>query len=112
MHRCIDHFCMQAAAPQLVDISQETAATRRLYGLDAPDTREFGTRCLLARRMIENGVRFVQLYSGNTVGWDAHENVLKNHSHYCTQLYCAVQFSNAHKTGVKFNTPRTNRCQI
>ena len=67
----------------LVDISRETAATQALYGLDNPDTREFGQRCLLARRMIESGVRFVQLYSGDTGGWDAHKNVLENHGKYC-----------------------------
>src|SRR5207342_948923 len=64
-------------------ISRETAATHRLYGLDEDATREFGTRCLLARRMIESGVRFVQLYSGDVGGWDAHSNVLANHTTYC-----------------------------
>jgi len=76
-------FRMQAAAPQLVDLDRETPETRRLYGVDDAATREFGTRCLLARRMIESGVRFVQLYSGDTGGWDAHGNVEKNHSAYC-----------------------------
>ncbi len=76
-------FRMQSAAPELVDISKESEATRKLYGIDQDHTREFGTRCLLARRMIESGVRFVQLYSGNTTGWDAHKDVLKNHTHYC-----------------------------
>jgi hypothetical protein len=76
-------FRMQSAAPDLVDISGESEATKREYGIDEKHTREFGTRCLLARRMIESGVRFVQLYSGNTNGWDAHENVLENHSQHC-----------------------------
>ena len=76
-------FRMQSAAPELVDLSRETAATERLYGLTDSSTREFGQRCLLARRMIERGVRFVQLYSGDTGGWDAHSNVMKNHSLYC-----------------------------
>ena len=76
-------FRMQSAAPELVDISKETTETLSLYGVDKPATREFGRRCLLARRMIERGVRFVQLYSGNTGGWDAHGNVLKNHSNLC-----------------------------
>ncbi len=75
-------FRMQTAAPEAVDISRETEATKHLYGIDHPTTKEFGTRCLLARRMIERGVRFVQIYSGDTNGWDAHENVLKNHSDY------------------------------
>ena len=72
-------FRMQSAAPELVDLSRETAETEHLYGLDRKETREFGTRCLLARRMVENGVRFVQLYSGDTNGWDAHNDVAKNH---------------------------------
>lgn len=76
-------FNMQTEAPELVDISKETDATRELYGIDDSTTREFGTRCLLARRMIEQGVRFVQLYSGGTNGWDAHEDVRKNHTEYC-----------------------------
>ena len=76
-------FRMQSAAPELVDLSKETEATRRLYGLNRSGTREFGRRCLLARRMIESGVRFVQLYSGDTNGWDAHSDVRKNHTEYC-----------------------------
>ena len=75
-------FRMQSAAPEIVDISRESEATRRLYGIDRKETQEFGTRCLLARRMIERGVRFVQLYSGDTNGWDAHKDVLKNHTQY------------------------------
>jgi hypothetical protein len=76
-------FRMQTEAPAVMDITQETAATRALYGLDEKETSEFGTRCVLARRMVERGVRFVQLYSGDTVGWDAHENVLTNHTRLC-----------------------------
>lgn len=76
-------FRMQSEAPAVMDLSQETASTRQLYGLDAKETSEFGTRCLLARRMIEHGVRFVQLYSGDTVGWDAHEDVKSNHTRLC-----------------------------
>ena len=76
-------FRMQSAAPEIVDISGESKATLHQYGIDQKHTAEFGTRCLLARRMIESGVRFVQLYSGNTNGWDAHEDVLKNHTQYC-----------------------------
>jgi Protein of unknown function (DUF1501) len=72
-------FRMQSAAPELVDLSGETAETLALYGIGEKPTDEFGTRCLLARRMIERGVRFVQLYSGDTNGWDAHNDVAKNH---------------------------------
>ena len=75
-------FRMQTSAPEIVDISRETGATKTLYGIDDPETVEFGTRCLLARRLIEKGVRFVQLYSGDTNGWDAHQDVLANHSLY------------------------------
>ena len=76
-------FRMQAEAPQVCNLEEETAETLSLYGIDDKATREFGTRCLLARRMVERGVRFVQLYSGDTNGWDAHQNVEKNHGHYC-----------------------------
>ncbi len=78
-------FRMQARAPEVVDIASETPATRRLYGLDQVDTAEFGLRCLLARRMVERGVRFVQLYSGDTNGWDAHSDIVGNHSRLCRQ---------------------------
>jgi uncharacterized protein (DUF1501 family) len=76
-------FRMQAAAPAVVDLSGETAETLALYGIGEKPTDEFGTRCLLARRMVERGVRFVQLYAGDTNGWDAHNDVLKNHGEYC-----------------------------
>ena len=76
-------FRMQSEAPEVVDLGSESTATLKLYGIDAPATREFGTRCLLARRMIERGVRFVQLYSGDTNGWDAHKDVASNHAEYC-----------------------------
>ena len=76
-------FRMQAAAPEMIDIRGETRETLEQYGIGQTETDEFGTRCLLARRMIERGVRFVQLYSGNTNGWDAHRNVAKNHGLYC-----------------------------
>jgi hypothetical protein len=76
-------FRMQAAAPELVDLSQETQQTLSMYGVDQKDTHEFGQRCLLARRMIERGIRFVQLYSGDIGGWDAHKDVTTNHTEYC-----------------------------
>jgi hypothetical protein len=78
-------YRMQTAAPDLVDIRDETAETLALYGVDEKETRDFGTRCLLARRMVERGVRFVQLYSGDTNGWDAHNDVAQNHGQYCRQ---------------------------
>ena len=76
-------YRMQSAATDVVDLRRETAETRRLYGIDQKETDEFGTRCLLARRLIEHGVRFVQVYSGDTNGWDAHTDVAKNHSDLC-----------------------------
>lgn len=75
-------YKMQQHAPAAVDLSQETEATRRLYGLDEDRTRDFGTRCLLARRLVERGVRFVQVYSGgahNDDNWDAHGDLVANH---------------------------------
>ncbi len=78
-------FRMQSAAPNAVDLSNETKETKRLYGLDDRSTVEFGTRCLLARRLVERGVRFVQLYSGDVGGWDAHDDVEKNHAAMCAR---------------------------
>lgn len=76
-------YRMQSAAPELVDMRDESQATLGMYGIDRAPTRSFGERCLLARRMVERGVRFVQVYSGDTNGWDAHNDVLKNHSALC-----------------------------
>jgi uncharacterized protein (DUF1501 family) len=76
-------FRMQAAAPGAVDLAQETAETRALYGLDRKETESFGRMCLLARRMVERGVRFIQLYSGAGSKWDAHAGLEKNHSGLC-----------------------------
>jgi hypothetical protein len=75
-------FRMQAAAPDAVDLNKESAATKKLYGLDRRETAEFGSRCLLARRLVERGVRFVQIYSGGgpvSVQWDAHKDLKLNH---------------------------------
>ncbi len=79
-------FRMQSAAPEAVDLSRETAETKALYGLDDRRTVEFGTRCLLARRLVERGVRFVQLYSGGgpvAMQWDAHDDIDANHEKMC-----------------------------
>ena len=76
-------FRMQAEAPEIVDLRGESAQVQAMYGIDNPITRDFGQRCLLARRMIERGVRVVQLYSGDTNGWDAHTDVNKKHTEYC-----------------------------
>ncbi len=79
-------FRMQSHAPEVVDLTKESEATRKLYGLDQKHTQEFGTRCLLARRMVERGVRFVQLYSGGgpvSMQWDAHKDLVDNHEKMC-----------------------------
>ncbi len=79
-------FRMQSHAPEAVDLAQETDETKRLYGLDDPRTEKFGRKCLLARRLVERGVRFVQVYSGgghNDENWDAHGDVNKNHELHC-----------------------------
>jgi hypothetical protein len=76
-------FKMQMHAPEAVDLTQETEATQKLYGLDDPKCATFGRQCLLARRLVERGVRFVQLYSGgahNDDNWDAHNDMEFNHN--------------------------------
>ena len=79
-------YQMQAEAPGVVDLGKETAATKQLYGLDQKDTAVFGCNCLLARRLVENGVRFVQLYSGAGSGWDSHTQLEANHSKLCRSV--------------------------
>jgi Protein of unknown function (DUF1501) len=78
-------FRMQSSATEVVDTSLESASTKRLYGLNNKTTEEFGTRCLLARRMVERGVRFVQLYCGDTNGWDGHSDIEDNHGKLARQ---------------------------
>ncbi len=75
-------FRMQAAVPDLMDLRGETKATQQLYGLDDPKTELFGRQCLVARRLVERGVRFVELLCGH-VGhdrWDQHGNLRKGHA--------------------------------
>ena len=84
-------YRMQGCAPEAVDVNRESDATKKLYGLDNPVTEPFGRQCLMARRLVERGVRFVQLYHGglgnqNTDTWDAHENVQKNHSTHAAEV--------------------------
>ena len=66
---------LQTAAKEALDISKESEATKKLYGIDNPATAEFGTRCLIARRLVERGVRFVQLFTANQT-WDHHMGIL------------------------------------
>lgn len=75
-------YKMQATAPEAVDLAQETEATKELYGMNDPKSAYFGRQCLMARRLVERGVRFVQVYSGgnhNDANWDAHGDLKMNH---------------------------------
>src|SRR5205823_1058811 len=81
-------FRMQTAVPDVVDFAKETNATQRLYGLDNAITRPFGMLCLAARRLVEKGVRFVQVFHGSNGGagaWDAHGGLKAGHSALCAQ---------------------------
>ncbi|HEV8377446.1 MAG TPA: DUF1501 domain-containing protein, partial [Tepidisphaeraceae bacterium] len=75
-------YRMQTAAPEIFDTADEPEHIRKLYGLDEPPTREFGTNCLLARRLVERGVRFVQL---RLAFWDAHADLFGNHTSLARQ---------------------------
>ena len=82
---------MQLAVPEVTDLAGESAKTRTLYGTDREPTADFGRRCLLARRLLERGVRFVQLFSGGSFGsprinWDGHEDVRKNHTREAARI--------------------------
>jgi hypothetical protein len=74
-------FRMQKEATEVVDLSRETNDTHELYGINDPKSKSFGSKCLMARRLVESGVRFVQVYSDGE--WDAHDNLEDNHSHHC-----------------------------
>ena len=76
-------YRMQSSATEAVDLSRESPAMKTLYGLDDEPTRKFGANCLLARRLVERGVRFVQLYCGSGSGWDAHTKIEENHGKWC-----------------------------
>ncbi|MFO0904231.1 MAG: DUF1501 domain-containing protein [Pirellulales bacterium] len=81
-------YRMQMAAPEAMDLAQETSATQQMYGVDLPHCGPFGRQCLLARRLVERGVRFVQIFAGrgvsgdgsvNDVPWDCHSDLESNH---------------------------------
>jgi len=76
-------YRMQAQAPEAVDLAHETAETQNLYGMNDPLTATYGRMCLLGRRLVERGVRFVQLYHGSGSKWDAHRNIETNHANNC-----------------------------
>lgn len=82
---------MQLAVPGVTDLTGETEATRTAYGLDRDETRDFGRNCILARRLLEQGVRFVQLFSGGSFGsprinWDGHEDMVENHTREAVRI--------------------------
>jgi hypothetical protein len=82
---------LQLSAPQALDLSGESDATKKLYGIDEKITEDFGTRCLVARRLLERGVRFVQVWSGADNGfprrnWDSHEDLAKDHLEMGTSM--------------------------
>jgi hypothetical protein len=78
-------FRMQSEAPEAVDLKGESEAIKKLYGIDDPKTEVMGRNCLLARRLVERGVRFVQLYHGSGSKWDAHDKIEANHTKYCAE---------------------------
>ena len=98
-------YKMQTTAPEAVDLSTEDAATLDLYGINQERTRDFGTRCLLARRLVQRGVRFIQLYSGgahNDDNWDAHGDLEVNHNKHAgnTDLPIAALLSDLKQRGM------------
>jgi len=98
-------YNMQTTAPEAVDLSQEDARTIDMYGINQTRTRDFGSRCLIARRLVERGVRFIQLYSGgahNDDNWDAHGDLEKNHNLHAgnTDLPIAALLSDLKQRGL------------
>ena len=84
-------YRMQGCAPEAVDLNGESEATKKLYGLDEKVTEPFGRQCLMARRLVERGVRFVQIFSGglgnqNVDTWDAHGDIKANHSQHAAEV--------------------------
>ncbi len=81
-------YRMQLAAPEALDLERETQATHHLYGIDNPRCSHFSKQCLIARRLVERGVRFVQIYSGgeeNERSWDGHMNIQANHTGFAAE---------------------------
>ncbi len=81
-------YQMQASVPETMQLERETEATRQLYGMDRSETKAFGEQCLVARRLVERGVRFVQVFHGGGGGgaWDAHSAIKSNHTNLSTQV--------------------------
>ena len=81
-------FQMQSSVPETLRLDREPAHIRELYGLERKDTHSFGEQCLVARRLVERGVRFVQLFHGGGGGgaWDAHSGIKANHTKLARQV--------------------------
>jgi hypothetical protein len=81
-------FQMQRSIPETLQLEKESDATRKLYGIDRAETKTFGEQCLAARRLVERGVRFVQLFHGGGGGgeWDAHGDIKNNHTKLAAQV--------------------------
>ena len=102
-------YRMQMAAPDALDLNKETAETKALYGLDNPKATHFAKQCLTARRLVERGVRFVQIYSGgmdNDLSWDGHNNIVKNHGGFAleTDQPIAGLLTDLHRRGMLRDT--------
>ena len=98
-------FRMQREAASVVDLSRESPATLEMYGLNHPLTADFGRKCLITRRLIENGVRFIQLYSGGghiESTWDGHNDCIKNHTTHAgeTDQPIAALIADLKRTGL------------
>lgn len=81
-------FQMQTSIPETLQLEKETEGTRALYGIDAGETKDFGEKCLVARRLVERGVRYIQIFHGGGGGgeWDAHSEIKSNHTKLSTQI--------------------------
>jgi hypothetical protein len=79
-------FRMQASAPEAIDLESEPEHIKTLYGLDNKETEVYGRQCLMARRLVERGVRFIQLYHGSGSKWDSHTKMEENHSRLCNNV--------------------------
>jgi hypothetical protein len=102
-------YRMQTAAPEALDVARETETTRRLYGLDNPRCSHFAKQCLMARRLVERGVRCVQIYSGgeeNERSWDGHMNIRANHTGFAaeTDIPIAALLSDLENRGLLEST--------
>jgi hypothetical protein len=85
-------FRMQTEAPEVLSIDKESEATKKLYGIDRPETRDFGWQCLLTRRLAERGVRFIQCtHSTGASMWDQHTELVRGHTRNAQQVDCPLR---------------------